>query len=271
MSEVIETKQIADSRVQKIPRIQMLVQATCLRPSTAVSGWWARAAANTSWPFNVSKGVLMVHDDIGNKIATTRNQLVSRVLEMESTSLEVTDIAWLDDDVLPISPLCWRALLSHDYDIRAGVYFSKEEYPQPLIFPACGRGTDKFIPNKCYKVWGVGMGLTIVKTAVYRKMLAVGLPKDEFGYPEWYKTTGADEDLKIGKDGVLHAGGTEDLFFCQRAAELGFETVIDTGKHAFGFHYDLASLEYYPKLQWDQHRKNQPITWETPDGIVKWE
>ncbi len=115
------------------------------------------------------------------------------------------------------------------------------------------------------------MGLTLVKVAVYRKMLEAGLPKDEYGYPEWYRTPGTDSDLMIDENGILQGGGTEDLYFCHAAEKLGFEAWVDTGKHAFAFHYELGSREHWPKPQWEMHRKNQPITWDTPDGLISWD
>jgi hypothetical protein len=198
-----------------LPKQAAIAHCTLGRPGAPVSLWWARAIGNITWPFNVAKAPFMVEDDLGKNIAEGRNMLIAKVMEKETPSLEFTKILWIDDDVIPISHLLLRALDSHDADVCAGVYFSKDEYPQPLIFPAMGRQPDKFVPDKCYEVWGVGMGLTLVKMDVYRRMRdELKLPLDKNGNPQWYKTPGEDGDLKLNENGIMEMGGTEDLYFC---------------------------------------------------------
>jgi hypothetical protein len=227
-----------------------------------------------AWPFNTTKAPIIIEDDEGGKIAEGRNMLVAKVLERETPGMGIRSILWIDDDVVPISPYLLRALDGHDEDICAGVYFSKEEFPQPLIFPERGQGVKKFVPEEYYDVWGVGMGLTLVKTDVYRRMKEeLKLPLDSKGNPEWYRTTGRDEDLMASVDlanKVRGMGGTEDLYFCNLAARLDIRPWVDTGKHCFGFHYDMARRVGYPKPQWETYRKECRVVWETPDGPVEW-
>ena len=277
--EVMSDQSLSGSEIKLSPRTirsQVIAQCTPLRPSSAVSGWWARAFAQPSWPFNYGRAVCMIRDDVGKMVAETRNKLVQFCLDKENDSFEIAYVAWQDDDVLPISSLVWRALLDHcvkdGFDISSGVYFSREKhFPQPLIFPEKGHGVTPFDPDKGWKnVWGCGMGLTLVKMDVYRKMLQEGLPKDCFGNPEWYRTPGRDEDVRI-VDGCMEHGGTEDLYFCDRAGLLGFKICVDMGKFCFGFHLDEDNYNVaYPLEQWAQYCKNQPIVWPTSDGQVAW-
>lgn len=252
-------------------RQKAIIQGTVSRG--VVSMWWSRAAGGVAWPFNRTKAVLYVEDDVGNEIAEARNKLVAESLARESDTMEIEGIFWVDDDVILVSSLALRALDSHHVPICSGVYFSKEEYPQPLVFPAVGQGVDQFVPDKAYEVWGHGMGLTLVRMEVYRRMrdeLDIGI--DKYGNPQWYKTPGkedADRPPAI-RDGIMDMGGTEDLYFCSQAAKLGYKPVIDTGRHAFGFHMDMKTRRCYPPKQWEQYRKNQPIVWPTPDGDVIW-
>jgi hypothetical protein len=66
-------------------------------------------------------------------------------------------------------------------------------------------------------------------------------------------------------------GGTEDLYFLDAAGRLGYRPLVDTSRLAFGWHYDRERRQGYPKKQWNQRIKGEPIVWDTPDGPVKWE
>lgn len=246
--------------------------ARCTPTLGAVSIWWHIAAESLMWPMNYGRQTSAIRDTIGGEIAETRNKLVSMALSFENEDREVTHIFWLDDDVI-----CTRGallqLIHHDLDIVSGVYFTKSpgDISEPLIFPAEGEGTDKFLPGRTYHVWGHGMGLCLIRTEVYKKMQReLNLPLDKYGHPEWYRTTGRVEDIKV-VDEVIYSGGTEDLYFLDKANKLGYRPLIDTNKHAFGFHYDLQRHTGYPEKQWKQYENRQPVEWDTPDGIVRWE
>jgi hypothetical protein len=70
---------------------------------------------------------------------------------------------------------------------------------------------------------------------------------------------------------MLDCGGTEDLYFLDLAGKLGFKPLVDCGKWAFGWHFDLKSLRGYPEKQFAQWAAAEPVTWDTPDGVVTWE
>lgn len=258
-----------------LPKQQAIAQCTLLRPGAAVSGWWARAVGNVVWPFNTVRTPIYIEDDVGGMVAEARNDLVARVLAINEAnkSTEITKIFWVDDDVIPVSPMVLRALDAHidESPIVSGVYFSKETFPQPLIFPEKGQGVSRFEPDTCVRAWGCGMGLTLVAVDLYRRMRdELDLPLDVKGNPEWYRTSGRNVDIVADEEGVLSVAGTEDLYFCDLAARLDVRPVIDCGKHAFGFHYSLGTREVYPGPQWEQYRRNQPVVWKTPDGDVVW-
>jgi len=187
---------------------------------------------------------------------------------------------------------------SLDADIASGVYFSKREgeLSEPLIFPEKGGGADRFKPNQVYPVWGHGMGLTLVKLDVYKRMAdELDLGQDKYGTPKWYHTS-EDDDIYQDENDVIHTAFTEDLWFCHNAGRLGYRPLINTHKHAFGFHYEsrpvikkddewgqvdlITYLEYrgekqmmdygYPDKQWRQYVLGQKITWDTPQGEVVW-
>jgi hypothetical protein len=248
-----------------VARVKAIV--ICTPSLGVVSFWWARQMMSLVHPLNIGKKFAFVQDDGDSGVADTRNQIVHDVLRMDNDTLEVDSLFWVDDDVL-VMPGALLALYNHHVPIASGVYFTKCELPEALIFPGRLHGTAKFYPNEIIRDgWGHGMGLCLIKADVYRKMAAAGLGVDRHGKPEWYKTS---SDFKL-EGSMIDCGGTEDLFFLNRAGELGYKTVIDCTKHAFGWHYDLKTGLGYPQKQFNQWAHCQPIAWETNDGPVTWE
>lgn len=250
--------------------------ARCTPSLGMVSTWWTQAVENMMWPMNYGCIRLFMHDDgnegRGGEIAEARNKLVAKVLSLESDSREISHIMWLDDDVICMRGIVVQ-LLSHRRPIASGVYFTKcpGSLSEPLMFPGEGCGTDEFIPDRAYEIWGHGMGLTLVETNVYKRMRdELSLPLDKYGNPEWYRTTfRRPEDATID-DGVVNLGSTEDLYFLNQATKLGFSGFIDTHVAAFGFHFDKASKEGYPEKQWKEFVKEHTVTWNTSTGQVVW-
>jgi hypothetical protein len=241
--------------------------AVCVPTLGNVSIEWAQALRALVLPMNTGYCECFGKDDLGGKIAETRNAIVAKALSYESPEREITHLFWLDDDVI-CNRTAILALKRHDCDIASGVYFLKGDYGEPLIFPSRGGGTLPFVPDETFEVWGHGMGLTLVKLDVYKHMLDEGLPNDSCGRPQWYKTPGA-EDAEVLHE-VLFMGGTEDLYFLEAASKLGYKPLVDTSYGAFGWHYDAKHQIGYPKRQWEQYRKREPIVWDTPDGPVVW-
>jgi hypothetical protein len=250
------------------------VIALCMPSLGLTSMWWTKAVFELQWPLNTVKAALFCQDDEGNKIDVARNSIVKRAMELCSPKVEVTDLLWIDDDVI-VQRSALRQLASHNRPIRSGVYFTRDDPCEPLIFPCKGGGTTPFKPDTTFETWGHGMGLTLISLEVYRKMLEAGLPMDKSGKnPEWYRTP-TEEDTHL--DGiVLQRGGTEDLNFLDRAAQLGFTGFVDCSKHTFGFHVDVddekKTIQGYPKEQWKQWQNRQKIQWPQPDGsVVTWD
>jgi hypothetical protein len=225
-----------------------------------VSFWWTRS-------MNIGKKLMFVQDSAGDMIAETRNRIVADAFAFEAKAeVEFDSLFWVDDDVL-VSPGALLALYNHHAPIVSGVYFTKCELPEPLIFPSRLGGTAKFVPNTIVKnAWGHGMGLTLVRMEVYRKMAAAGLPNDRYGHPEFYKTV---REMKMEGE-LLDCGGTEDLYFCEAAAKLGYKSIIDCTKQAFGWHFDMATGKGYPEPQFARYAKCEPIEWDTDEGTVIW-
>ncbi len=251
------------------------VIARCTPTLGLVHCWWVQAAEGLLWPFNSGQTMLFAKDFTGGEIAECRNQLVQTVLEAEAPEREMSHIFWLDDDVIAMRGAMLQ-LLGHNRDIASGVYFGKTPGTgaEPLVFDAPCAGSAPFTPDIQRESWGHGMGLTLVRTEVYRRMRdELDLPPDAKGNPEWYRTLGRAEDLEFKGD-VAMTAATEDLYFLHRAGKMGYRPFVDMTKHAFGFHLDPRTERGYPEEQWRQFYDGTAIVWKGlgPNGSdVVWD
>ncbi len=251
----------------KPPRKKFIALATPTLGSVSIE--WASTLRALAFPLNTGYVNFFTIDVAGGEIAETRNRCVQLALDYETADCEVSHILWLDDDVIA-SRMALLRLLSHNTDIASGVYFTKCDPAEPLIFPGRGCGTTPFVPDQVFETWGCGMGICLVRTEVYRRMAReIDLGRDRYGRPAWYRTTGAEH--ATFEDGVLWMGGTEDLAMLNLAGSIGYRPVVDTSRLCFGWHYDAANRKGYPREQWQQRMTGQPIVWPTPDGPVTWE
>jgi hypothetical protein len=254
------------------------------------------------WPMGCGEAIFYLQDKVGGEIAEARNAIVCEALNYDRTCNPVSHLFWLDDDVLCM-PGALLELLAAKADIASGTYFLKADGPacQPLIWPTGGVGAMVgFEPDKVIPCYAHGMGLTLVKTEVYKRLLKhPDMGEDRYGRPAWYRT-GKEADYFQDEKGVMRLGWTEDMWFLKHAQDCGFKSVAVTTKHAFGFHCAAVwecdcgarlgdpvvarrhaeenpthraseGLQGFPAPQWRQWLAGEPISWDTPAGKVVWE
>jgi hypothetical protein len=224
-----------------------------------VSMFWHSALVDLVWPMNMGKAFIPTMDTKGNEIGQMRNRLVSMALSFaEQQGIDLEAIMWVDDDVI-VSKLAMVQLCTHDRDIASGVYFAKGE-PEagPLIFAGASCGTMPFKPGETFEAYGWSQGLCLIRPQVYRRMKdELDLGTDSYGNPNWYKVP----EFGVDEHGCLTVGGTEDFHFFENASKLGYRPLIDCTKFAFAFHYDAATRTGFPKMQWNQWIRREPIIW----------
>ncbi len=205
-----------------------------------VSTRWAISYAALSTPLNTVVARIIKQ---GLPVDQARNDIVAKALVLDG---EPTHIMWIDDDVI-IHPHVLLQLLKAEKDIVSGVYFSKSEFSEPLIFRDPGHGVGEYVPGGgVQKYWGHGMGLTLVHTGVYRHMAkTLDLGVDIRGNPRWYFTSGDEPG-----DGLRC---TEDLWFCGHAHDAGFDCWVDMSPFALGWHYEYRSQRGFPEAQWQEY------------------
>jgi hypothetical protein len=244
--------------------------ACCTPTLGSTSVEWASILRAMAWPMNIGYTNFFVRDEVGREIAEARNRCVQLALEYDNERHELSEVFWLDDDVLVMNRLALLVLRGHNRPIASGVYFTKCEPSEPLLFPGRGCGTAPFPAEGAHEMWGHGMGLALVRTEVYRRMLKeLDLGVDKYGRPAWYRTTGY-EHAEVDGD-VVWTGGTEDLYFLENASKLGYKPLVDCTRAAFGWHYDRDKDVGFPLKQWKQWRGGESITWDTEKGAVEWQ
>lgn len=139
---------------------------------------------------------------VGSLIYDSRNRLAKQALKMGADYT-----MWFDSDMI-FEPDTMRKLLADDKDIVSGMYF-RRAHPYSLVaFDELDIENKKFkdaeIPAEMTKVGGVGFGCVLMKTEVLFNVAA------KFGC--WFDPVN---------------GFGEDLSFCWRARECGYEVYLD--------------------------------------------
>ena len=202
---------------------------------------FALSMMNLQYPMNWSG---MTHVAKGLAVDEARNKLVEIALK--------ENYEWLffrDDDVLA-PPDALVKLYALRTPISAGVVWAKQYPTQPMIFKLGEHGGYMdWKRGDVFETDWVGMGCTLIHTSVFRQM-----------EPPWFKTDfgsiGTDED----GEPYLRAH-TEDFYFCDKAAKLGYKPVVDTNIQCV--HVDVASGKRY----FFHDGLNAPIM-QTPTGDV---
>lgn len=139
---------------------------------------------------------------MGSVVADQRNILTNQALKINATH-----ILWLDSDMHVPSSVFFD-LLSHEKDIVACSYSTRMRPYRPVAFMD-EHNKEKRLnkQNGLHKVFAVGSGCVLVNSNVYKS-----LPQP------WYFYNWNDQEQTISG---------EDIYFCNKAKENGFDTWVD--------------------------------------------
>ena len=185
-----------------------------------------------------------------HEVGEARNILVQYCIDNNVEYLFFRD----DDTVCP--PDAINKLYSDKLDIVGGYYMSKQMPPHGLIL-AEGylAGYDDFRPGEIVRCNHIGMGMTLIRVEVFKKI------REELGVKHWFKTVNSLEDNDIQEHAPNAGRMTEDVYFCSLARAVGYTVNCDTG--VCGHHIDVKThTRYY------YHEGIRNGCWETWDGNV---
>lgn len=196
----------------------------CGRP---VMPEWAIAYGSLNYPANMN---VMVSALKGEEVGEARCKIAHHAIEMKSKYL-----FFLDDDTAPpyftIRRLVY-ALEQADDDVMVagGIYFSKWDPPEPMVFLEDGLG-----PHWRWKVGDVfpcasmGTGCMMIKTEVFQHL------------PEpWFKTV---NECPTDSNQIRRLEVTDDLYFCAKVRAAGFKLLADAGVQCI--HWDVNTGKHY--------------------------
>lgn len=187
-------------------------------------------------------------------IHSARNLIAKSAVENGADYLFFLD----SDCVIPMETL--KRLVEHDKDIVAGMYFQKSYPFAPTIYKQNQTGTFDVITdyptNQLIKVGGVGMGCCLIKSSVLKPFMAEVHRETPNGTVKQIEFMGFEPFPQTATCRAIHG---EDLAFCKRADEKGFEIYCDTGiKAAHQTEFYVTEKQF--KSAWDElekHRKEQ--------------
>lgn len=130
------------------------------------------------------------------------------------------------DNIIPPDGLIKLLETIHDgYDVVGGLYWTKGEGGQPMIYGDPNVFPRNFIPqlplaNTVQRCNGLGMGFTLFKMELFKKMLP-DMPKSAQGIPQFFVTK---QEYTSGVGAQVF---TQDLWFFNNAAKYGAMVASD--------------------------------------------
>jgi len=136
-------------------------------------------------------------------------------------------LTWEDDVLPPPDGMLKLYEAIDDYDVIQGLYYTKGEEGQPMIYGDANDPIINFrpqvpIPDTVQRCYGLGMGFNLFKMEQFKKMKA-----------PWFKTEQSWDPTTGGKC------YTQDLFYFEKAGKEGFKFACDTRVKCG--HYDEQS------------------------------
>lgn len=139
---------------------------------------------------------------VGSLIYDSRNKLATQALKMGADYT-----MWFDSDMI-FEPDTMIKLLEHDAPIVSGAYFRRSPPYHLVAFDKCDptkhEWSDLPLPTETVPCGGVGFGCVLVRTDVLLDVAAK--------FNTWFEPIG---------------GLGEDLAFCWRARECGYDVLLD--------------------------------------------
>lgn len=166
----------------------------------------------------------------GMEVGEAYNQVIKMILENPDLSTFKFMLTLEEDNAPPPDGLMKLYEAIDDYDAVGGLYWTKGEGGQPMCYGDPALMPISFIPqipqpDTLTPCNGLGMGFTLFRIEM--------LKDKRFDYGNWFKT----------KQEVTSGGGvqmmTQDLWFFQKARELGYKFACDV-RVKVG-HYDAGN------------------------------
>lgn len=163
-------------------------------------------------------------------IYDSRNKLAAKAMKDEFDY-----VLWLDSDMV-FSPDILEKLIADDKDMVSGLYFRRTSPYTPVIFKDSELKDGRLVwsdytdypKGELFKVAGAGFGCVLMKTDMIFDMIGK--------YGDWFTP--------------LYSSG-EDLSFCYRARELGYEIWCDSRIKCGHMSHQMITEDFYEAFKGD--------------------
>ena len=187
---------------------------------------WSLAFAALNYPSNTNVEWVTIK---GHEVGEARQAIAEKVVESE-----IPWLFFLDDDTQP-PYFCIRRLIydiqnaAPDVMVAAGIYCSKTNPPEPLVFKEDGMGAFwDWKVGDVFECASIGTGCMMIRTEVFKHL-----------EKPWFKTV--SETPMEGDTGKFEI--TDDLWFCRKVRETGYKILADTGVQCI--HWDVDTQTPY--------------------------
>jgi hypothetical protein len=166
----------------------------------------------------------------GMEVGEAYNHVIKMILENPELSTFKFILTLEEDNAPPPDGLIKLYEHIDQYDAVGGLYWTKGDAGQPMCYGSPDQMPLNFIPQipapeTLTPCNGLGMGFTLFRTEMFKD--------SRFDYGNWFKT----------KQEVVPGGGvqvfTQDLWFFQKAHELGYKFACDSRVRVG--HYDAGA------------------------------
>lgn len=168
---------------------------------------------------------------VGSLIYDARNKLAKQAIKMEADYT-----MWFDSDMI-FEPNTMVRLLEHKAPIVSGAYFRRSPPYHLVAFDKCDaekrEWTDLTLPTDTVKCGGVGFGCVLVKTEVLFNVAAK--------YGCWFDPMN---------------GFGEDLSFCYRARQCGYDILLDPSVSCGHVGQIVVNKDFYKAYQGGMNHEN---------------
>lgn len=157
----------------------------------------------------------------------TRDQQRQQLAE-QSLEVGAEFSMWIDDDTIPpataIQELVFVMRQNPNAGIVGGIYCTKATPPEPIVFKELGAGVYwDWTLGDVFKCAGLGTGCMLVRNSILKD-----IPKP------WFKDTseailGETETYGDTTIKIASRGGTDDLYFCQKVTDAGYDIIAHGG------------------------------------------
>ena len=187
---------------------------------------WGMAIATLAYPVGMNHAWQISKADPKNPIMT--RDLQREWLAERALALGAEFMMCFDDDTVPPSHAIqslWYVLSQNPKAaIAAGIYCTKSEFPEPIVYMTLGDGAFwNWTMGDIFKCAGIGTGCMMVRLSALKDIPKPWF-KDSLGNVAPHKEKVGDLELDVVSETM-----SDDLYFCRKVADAGYDIIAHGG------------------------------------------